>query len=205
MKRTLTDIMNFYGSDKGNGHHNYTDYYSLLFDDIRHKELNILEIGIGSVNPNIPSNMCGNKEYKSGSSLRGWKEYFYNSYIYGCDIDKNILFEENKICTFYLDQTNPLIIYNNIVEIDRKYDIIIDDGLHFFDVNWAVLKQIFCKLNEDGFYIIEDIINIPPYIYKDSFMDNIEFRYLQIPNEKNTADNNIAIIRNKNKKIPDLK
>lgn len=54
---SLTDIMNKHGSDKGGGHHNYTEYYSTLFEFLRNKPINILEIGIGSLNPNIESNM----------------------------------------------------------------------------------------------------------------------------------------------------
>ena len=38
----LTSIMNYNMSDKGSGHHNYTYYYSTLFEPIRNKKLNIL-------------------------------------------------------------------------------------------------------------------------------------------------------------------
>jgi len=43
--------------------------------------------------------------YKPGSSLRVWKDYFKNAEIYGADLDKTILFNnEDKIHTFYVDQ-----------------------------------------------------------------------------------------------------
>src|SRR5579871_4109364 len=79
----LCRIMNEEGSDKGNGHHNYTKLYSKLFSDIRNEKLNILEIGIGSINPTIKSNMCGCQNYKPGASQRGWRRYFPNAMIYG--------------------------------------------------------------------------------------------------------------------------
>ena len=38
---------------------------------------------------------------KPGASLRAWRDYFENALIYGADIDKNILFKENRINTFF--------------------------------------------------------------------------------------------------------
>lgn len=202
LQPSLTEIMNRNGSDKGSGHHNYTDLYDRLFRSIREEKMNILEIGIGTNNPTIPSSMCGTPGgYKPGSSLRGWAEYFCNSNIFGCDIDKDILFKENRIETFYLDQTDSKVIQEQIVDRDRIYDIIIDDGLHRFDVNWSVLKQIFCKLKPNGYYIIEDILDFNPNVYTDSFMQQIEFRYIKVPNAKNPADNNIVVARWKGQEI----
>jgi hypothetical protein len=204
-QQDLTTIMNHNGSDKGSGHHNYTIYYSKLFDPIREEKLDLLEFGIGSVNPYIPSNMCGTPGgYKPGSSLRGWKEYFPNAHIYGCDIDKDILFQEDRISTFYADQTNRQVLQDQIVKKDQMYDIIVDDGLHNFTVNWFVLKEIFSKLKENGYYIIEDICNFDQSVYKDPFLSEIEFKYIQIPNPLNTSDNNIVVARRKGKPIQEL-
>ena len=198
----LTSIMNKYNSDKGNGHHNYTLYYDKLFSPLRDHSINLLEIGIGSVNPSIPSNMCGIRGfYQPGASLRGWKEYFENAQIYGCDIDSDILFKEDRITTFYCDQRNETIINTQITNQERMYDIIIDDGLHDFQVNWNMLKLIFSRLKKDGYYIIEDIINFDSTIYQDPFMEKIECKYYKIPNTKNEVDNNILVVRYKGKTI----
>lgn len=200
---TLTEIMIKHGSDKGGGHHNYTEYYEKLLGHLRNDKINLLEIGIGTMNPNIPSSMAGTPGgYTPGSSLRGWKEYFPNGRIYGCDIDKEILFFDNRIQTFFLDQTSPKSIDEAICKVDRTYDIIVDDGLHDFNVNCKVMKQIFHKLNDDGYYIIEDIL---PYLYNPEhiFTEGIEWKYIRIPNEKNNFDNNILVARKKGKFIPD--
>ena len=205
VKPNLTEIMNRHGSDKGSGHHNYTEYYSVLFDSIREEKMNILEIGIGTNNPSIPSSMCGTPGgYVSGASLRGWEEYFLNSQIYGCDIDRDILFEKGCISTFFLDQTNPEVIQKEIIDCERMYDIIIDDGLHHFHTNWNLLKLIFCKLNRGGIYVIEDIRDFDTGVYSDPFLEKIEFRYVVVPNPKNPADNNIVVARWKGEKIPEL-
>lgn len=204
-KDSLTTIMNRNGSDKGSGHHNYTFYYEKLFGHLRESKIKILEIGIGSNNPNIPSNMSGTPGgYKPGASLRGWKEYFENGLVYGCDIDKNILFTEERISTFFLNQTDKQSLKEQISDVDRVYDLIVDDGLHYFSVNWFVTKEIISKLSQDGFYIIEDIFDFNKNIFDEPFSKEYDIKYLKIPNEKNTADNNILVIRNKGRKIVDI-
>ena len=104
MKTELCNIMSKYGSDKGQGPHNYTIYYDEIFKSMRNKSLSLFELGLGTNNLDVKSNMGPNG--KPGASLRGWKEYFINSKIYGADIDKRILFEEDDIKTFHCDQTN---------------------------------------------------------------------------------------------------
>ena len=64
----LSELCDKYGSDKGsnidlqgkiykNPAHNYTDFYRLIFNQIRNSKLNILECGLGSNDENIPSNI----------------------------------------------------------------------------------------------------------------------------------------------------
>ena len=191
----LKEIMNRHGSDKGSGHHNYIDMYTKLFESRRFERLNVLEIGIGSVNPVITSNMCGKPGgYSPGSSLKGWKEYFPNSNIYGCDIDRDILISEERISTFHLDQTNFESIQRSIVDVDREYDIIIDDGYHHFPTNWAVLKQIYPKLKKGGIYVIEDILDYNPQVLSEDFAAGKDITYHVIDNPQNRVDNNLLVI-----------
>jgi hypothetical protein len=194
---SLTEIMNKHGSDKGSGHHNYTAFYSTLFEKRRFDKISLLEIGIGTINPCILSSMCGAKDYKPGSSLRAWKEYFPNGQIYGCDIDKDILFEEDRIQTFYVDQTDVQSLYSNIVQRDEMFDIIIDDGLHLFPVNYNVFKTIFCKLKQDGIYVIEDVMNFDQNVLNDPFLKNLQFDYIPLPNPNNKHDNNLIVVSRK--------
>ena len=48
----------------------------MFFKDIKDDKLNIFEVGIGSVDENVPWNMTSVGSYKPLSSLREWKEYF---------------------------------------------------------------------------------------------------------------------------------
>lgn len=158
-KLDLADLFNRYGSDKDrNG---YSHLYSVLFDNLKDKPLNVLEIGIGTMVLNAPSSMKGYMpdEYKPGASLRAWRDYFINSKIYGCDIQEDTQFEEERISTFICDSTKPDNV-NAIFEDklkDTRFDIIIDDGWHYDEAQISTLKNFFPYLKEGGFYIIEDI------------------------------------------------
>ena len=67
---------------------------------------------------------------KPGASLRVWRDYFPGANIFGADIDQDILFSENRVETFYLDQTSKESIDAmwRAIKIS-DFDLIIDDGL----------------------------------------------------------------------------
>lgn len=151
-----------YGSDKSTWH-NYTNLYDSLFKNfgLVDKEINIFELGLGSNNPNIKSNMGVNG--KPGASLRAFAEYFPEGKIYGANIDKDILFQTDRIKTFYCDQTIPEVIRDMWNQIPEEFDIIIDDGLHEAHANITFFENSFHKLKKGGIYIIEDILNYDVY------------------------------------------
>ena len=99
--------------------------------------------------------------YAVGSSLRGWREYFnWTNDIYGADIDPRVLFQEPGIRTHYLDQTNPISIstcYQHFGFLETGIDCILDDGLHAFHSNIALLLSSWVYLNRGGIYMIEDM------------------------------------------------
>lgn len=162
----LSSLCDKYGSDKGSlsnrdeiyswPAHTFTDLYSRLFSHCRFNINSVFECGIGTNSPHIASSMGANG--KPGASLRVWEEYFPNANIFGADIDRNILFQEGRIRTFYLDQMNPKSIeeFWKNVDID-DFDIMIDDGLHKFEAGWCLFKNSIHKLNSNGIYIIEDV------------------------------------------------
>ena len=95
-KTDLCRIMAANRSDKGNpdiyqAWHNYTIYYDKIFSPWRERPLRIFELGLGTNDTSIESNMGENG--RPGASLFGWREYFPNASIFGADIDKKILFE----------------------------------------------------------------------------------------------------------------
>ena len=196
----LTDLMNFHGSDKGgkNNDHNYSEYYSEIFFYERKKIKNFLEIGLGTNNTNLPSNM--GSEGKPLASLRAWRDYFVNANIYGADIDKNILKDEERIKTFYVDQTNPETISALFKQIGLdKFDIILEDGLHEFNANICFFENAIDYLDDNGVYIIEDIY------YKDkikfiNYFKNLKYNFsiIDLYHQKNIANNCVIVVRKNN-------
>lgn len=68
-----------------------------------------------------------------GGSLRMWEEYFPRASIYGADIDSSCLFQEGRIATFQMDQTDPDSAGDFWIRVgESSFDLIIDDGLHEF-------------------------------------------------------------------------
>jgi len=161
----LSELSEKYGSDKGcvvegsihrGGwpYHCYTDIYDFFLSGMKSTALNILECGIGTNNPNLPSSMGIHGQ--PGASLRMWRDYFVNANIIGIDTDQDIMFSENRISTFVVDQTNSESIQKFKDKIDVEFDLILDDGLHQYAAQLNLFKNMFDRVKKDGFYIIED-------------------------------------------------
>jgi hypothetical protein len=96
---------------------------------------------------------------KPGASLRAWREYFPQAQIYGADIDRDILFAEDRIQTFWTDQRDPKAIRELWHQLDGvSFDVMIDDGLHEAPANICFFMESFHKLKPGGIYVIEDIL-----------------------------------------------
>ena len=203
----LCEIMGRYGSDKGHhlitcSPHNYTPVYYSIFKNMRNEPLRIFELGLGSNNINVPSNM-GSYGHP-GASLYGWREFFPNAKIFGADIDGDILFESDRIKTYYCDQTNKHIIKYmwNEKELEENFDIIIEDGLHTFEANICFFENSIHKLKPNGFYVIEDISCEILDIFKNKIGEwkrkypKLEFYLMKIPCFHNKYDNNLLLVRN---------
>jgi hypothetical protein len=150
----LKNLFNAYGSDKASTHNYYLVYGNILSKFIG-KEISLLEIGLGTNNTDVVSNMgiWG----KPGASLRAFRDFLVNANIYGADIDERVLFNERQIQTFYTDQTNPQMLDSLGKKVSGGFDIIIDDGLHSPDANINTLTFALKHIKKGGHIIIEDI------------------------------------------------
>lgn len=197
----LCRVMSRHGSDKAIGWHNYTIVYSELFKEIRHHPLRVFELGLGTNNPGLVSTMGSHG--KPGASLRGWREYFPNALVYGADIDRTVLFEEDRIRTFYCDQLDQSAIRDlwSQPELHGGLNVIIEDGLHTFDANVSFLDGSLNKLAPGGTYVIEDIERSTLPGWKDCLEKVYSGRYpgfvfalVELPNA-NPYDNNLLVIQ----------
>lgn len=195
--KKLSTLMNLYGSDKGgrNNVHNYADFYSTIFDKKRLLVKNFLEIGLGTNDINLPSNM--GKQGIPLASLRAWRDYFPKANIFGADIDKKILKNEKRIKTFFVDQTKKKTIDLLFKKIKiKQFDVILEDGLHEFNANINFFENSIKYLSKKGIYIIEDVY------YKDQekfikYFNKLEYKFsiVDIYHPKNISNNCIVLVQ----------
>ena len=140
-----------FGSDKIN--YGYHLIYAHILNLISNKP-SILEIGLGSNDPNIISNMAQN--YIPGASIKAFRKLFPNSIIDGADIDQTISIENSRV--FHVDQTKPETFKSIINGGEHYYDLIIDDGMHSTDSNLFTLDYALRHISANGFIVIEDIL-----------------------------------------------
>lgn len=197
----LCEEMKKQGSDKGDSWHNYTKFYSILFEDKKDEIKNVFELGIGTTNPAFESHM--KPEFTPGGSLRGWRNYFPNAHVYGADIDKDILFGEERVDTFYVDQTDAesigILWDDPNLKGDWGFDIMIDDGLHTLDAALTFFGESAFMLDDDGVYIVEDIQRSELQEYAGAFGAlqehmGIKCHFFDLPHYENKTDNIICVI-----------
>ncbi|WP_439576655.1 hypothetical protein [Elioraea sp.] len=150
----LAALLNRYGSDKAN-FHSYHYVYAKVFADLP-RVSRLLEIGLGTPNTAIASHM--GVEGRPGASLRAFRDYLPGAEIHGADVDRAILFREERIATVFVDQTD-LASFAELRAIAgaQGFDVIIDDGLHSPGANLAVLLFALDALSAHGVLVIEDI------------------------------------------------
>lgn len=149
----LAELFKKHGTDKGEL--GYTPLYEILFRHRRRLINKLLEVGIGTMIPDVHSTMVGfgGDGYQPGASLRVWRDYFPRAHIYGMDVQPDTQFSEDRITTVLGDSTGktwtPLPA--------TGFDIIIDDGSHDYADQIATLENLFPFLTTGGTYIIEDL------------------------------------------------
>lgn len=151
----LKCVLDQYGSDKANPNNYHLIYGAILKN--ASAVLAILEIGLGSNNSNVVSNM--GSYGRPGASLRAFRKFLPNANVYGADVDQRILFNEDRIKTFFVDQTDLDSVEALGQKVGTDFDLIIDDGLHSPNANISVLSFALPRLRIGGWLVIEDIAN----------------------------------------------
>jgi|TARA_Y100000034_G_scaffold84783_1_gene101689 hypothetical protein len=177
-KTELCNLFYKYGADKCPAiRHSYSPEYYTLLKEYKSQFTDILEIGVGNdCQVRYSNQMLGSKiqissdsiswvgEYIPGASLRAWRDFFTDANVYGIDIDKNVLFEEERIKCFYADQSKEEELENTIRDVEKytnnknqKFDLIVDDGSHIISHMILSFKILSKYMRTNGIYIIEDI------------------------------------------------
>lgn len=164
-KKSLNELFNYYGTDKGSKvknpfnkksklyvGHGFGKFYERYFSKFKNENMNLLEIGAWE-----------------GASLASFTNYFPKAQIYGIDRNFKLKYKSNRLNFFYCDTTNQksLCKLHKFIK-NIRFKVIIDDGSHFLKDMIHNIKFFFPYLQGGGYYIIEDY-NFPKY-YK--YLDN---------------------------------
>ena len=150
----LDELFRKYGSDKSTDHDYHLVYAHILATLPR--GASVLEVGLGTNNESIVSTM-GHLGHP-GASLRAFRDYLPESAVHGADIDRDSLFEEERIRTFWVDQTSDASVRALEAQLPDDLHLIIDDGLHSPHANLQILMLALRVMPLQGWLVIEDII-----------------------------------------------
>lgn len=146
-------------SDKSSRFHNYTVKYDKILSPYREAFTSILEIGVAQ-----------------GQSIRMWTDYFIKATIHGADISKaseNCVNYSDRIKFHLLDQGVRAQLKN--LEQFSPFDLIVDDGNHFWMEQILTFETIFPYLKSGGIYIVEDTTTSYWKEYKNHPVSPIEY------------------------------
>lgn len=139
-KTLLVELFNMSGSDKSSSH-NYENGYSLILPESIEA---MLEIGI--------ANYANDR-----TSLLAWEKLYPNALIYAIDIDENKLINNGNIKSFKVDQLDKNGLDEFAKNVNQKFDVIIDDGIHLLDPTIQTFESLFQLISNNGVYCIEDV------------------------------------------------
>jgi len=193
----LSVLLSEHGSDKATKH-NYDEFYFDFLRKIKNNSGIVVEIGIGTNNPLIPSTMGSNGI--PGASLRSFREFLPNMYILGADIDKEILFSEDRIETFYLDQKDFesfSSIVNRIKSLGNGIDFAVIDGLHQPLTDLISVRALIPHLKVGAKLFVEDVFpnTTNDFVWRLA-MGSLNRKYFDMKMHKAKSANLIEIERN---------
>jgi hypothetical protein len=152
----LRSLFAEHGSDKSTTHDYYRVYSDVLARLSVKPAIRLLEIGLGTNNELLISSM--GQAGRPGASLRTFRDALPNARVYGADIDRSILFHEERIRTSWVDQLDPSSFATMTTQLGEQcFDLIIDDGLHAISANLGTLLFAISHLSPEGVFMVEDI------------------------------------------------
>ena len=156
----LGEIFNTNRSDKAGPNHRYDLVYQEVCTSLSTQpDLSILEVGLGSDNPDIVSN-TGRGYYQCGASLYSWAEFFPTARVYGADIDREALITTDRIKCAYVDQLKPDTFDQMHIDLgEPTFDLIVEDGLHSVSASLNTLNYAIKHTRKNGYIILEDLYN----------------------------------------------
>jgi hypothetical protein len=153
---SLDYIANASNTDKGSlvgNSHNYTKYYSFLFEQFKYKAFNALEIGLLRGGPETGNDAA--RETVAIPSVRMWLDYFPFVSFFGIDISDFSKFRSHRFSFYQLDLSNVDAALNLSTRLPPMR-FIVDDASHASFHQQVAFAAFFPRVEPGGYYIIED-------------------------------------------------
>ena len=153
-------LLDKHGSDKASTHSYHLLYQPILLKvdtTFGGENIRLMEIGLGTNNIDVKCNM--GVYGRPGASARAFRDFLPGAQIDGADIDRRILFNEERIRTFWVDQLSKQSLTDLFK--GQAYHLVIDDGLHTFEANLNTVVAAMDAVVPGGWIAVEDIPNIP--------------------------------------------
>ena len=167
----LTQLADKYGSDKGSTKHRYTELYHMLFEPLRERKMNFLEMGLFIGGPE--HGVDKDRVTTDLPSIKMWLEYFPKSHIHGLDISDFSWYKDDRFTFVRCDmdtRDNIEMATGDLPEMD----IILDDASHASHHQQNAFLELFPKLKSGGLYIIEDLRWQPSMMEKEGITKTAE-------------------------------
>ena len=141
VKDLLTNMLSPQKNNQLIDAHGYAKIYENYFKEIKKNKMNIIELGAFY-----------------GNASAALYFYFKNSFIFSADINPDMfLYRSKRIKNFYTDTSSRSSIQENLLKMDIKFDIIIEDASHMLKDQIISLFMLFKSLQSGGLFIIEEI------------------------------------------------
>jgi hypothetical protein len=184
-------ITSYFKSNKSKDVRNYSSLYNSMFNDHRQSEVRVLEFESSKESENI----------KIGGSLQAWSVFLSNSEVVGLYDNKDVLFNNEKIKSFYCENLSQECLNKLWEELDDNFDLIIDSNDTCFNDKVLFFQRSLSHLTLNGFFIIENLreedaedINRQLSDWKDRY-PNCEYFYEIVENPINKTFNPVIIVQ----------
>ena len=139
----------------------FTGVYFLIFSQLKDKDITFAEIGI-----------------ENNGSIKMFRDFFAKAEIHCFDInDEKLQKAKNDKLekTFYhkIDVTNEKNTFDVFNNLNKQFDIIIDDSTHIFDDQIRIIKNCKNFLKNNGVLIIEDIFKYNKQYSEKMYYQNL--------------------------------
>ncbi|MBP7066216.1 hypothetical protein [Ferrovibrio sp.] len=128
----------------------YSDYlrrYHAIFESRRNDFRRVVEIGL-------------QRPGQVGSSVHMWAEYFPNATIFGLDINPACQdLGGGRVNISIFDSTDKAAVAAFVEKHGAEFDLIIDDGSHWFQDQINTFHNFFPHLKRGGHYVVEDLVS----------------------------------------------